>query len=79
VGSSLPAQEPIGSYYADFVCRDRRLIIEVDEGQHAERVADRLRDSNLTALGYRVVRIWNNEVIENIDGVLQHLLSELRK
>jgi very-short-patch-repair endonuclease len=75
-GFKFARQEPIGAYYADFVCRDRKLIVEVDGGQHAESAADRLRDDNLAALGYRVVRIWNNEVIENIDGVLQYLLSD---
>jgi very-short-patch-repair endonuclease len=78
-GFKFTRQELIGSYYADFVCRDRRLIVEVDGGQHAGKAADRQRDSDLTALGYRVVRIWNNQVIENFDGVLQHLLSELRR
>ena len=61
----------------DFGCRERRLVIELDGGQHAESPEDRLRDRALSALGYRVVRIWNNDVIENMDGVLQGLLSEL--
>jgi very-short-patch-repair endonuclease len=72
-------QEPIDRYYADFVCRERRLIIELDGGQHTERTKDRQRDSKLCALGYRVIRIWNNDVIENLDGVLQMLLTELEK
>jgi very-short-patch-repair endonuclease len=72
-------QEPIGKYYADFACRDRRVIVEVDDGQHAESVSDRQRDTDLAALGYRVIRIWNNDVIENIAGVLEMLLSELRR
>ena len=58
-------------------CRERRLIIELDGGQHAESPKDRRRDRALCALGYRVIRIWNNDVIENLDGVLQRLLSEL--
>ena len=44
-----------------------------------ERPTDRQRDSRLRALGYRVIRVWNNDVIENADGVLQMLLSELEK
>jgi len=55
------------------------LIIELDGGQHSDRHKDRQRDSELSAHGYRVVRIWNNDVIENLDGVLQTLLSELEK
>jgi len=72
-------QEPIGRYYADFVCRERCLIVEVDGGQHDRSDTDRQREAALTALGYRVVRFWNNEVTTNIDGVLQTLLTELNK
>jgi very-short-patch-repair endonuclease len=72
-------QEPIGRYYADFACREQRLIVELDGGQHQGSAADRQRDSDLAALGYRVIRMWNNDVIENIDGVLEMLLSELRR
>ena len=64
-------QEPIDRDYVDFVCRERRLIIELDGGQHSERPEDGHRDSELSALGYRVIRIWNNDVIENLDGVLE--------
>ena len=78
-GFKFVRQEPIGRYYVDFVCRERRLIIELDGGQHAENPEDRQRDHALCALGYRVIRIWNNDVIENLDGVLQTLLSELEK
>ena len=78
-GFKFVRQEPIGQYYVDFVCRERRLIIELDGGQHAESRDDRHRDRALCALGYRVIRIWNNDVIENLDGVLQTLLSELEK
>ena len=55
------------------------MIIELDGGQHAESSEDRHRDHALCALGYRVIRIWNNEVIENLDEVFQRLLSELEK
>jgi very-short-patch-repair endonuclease len=78
-GFKFVRQEPIDRYYVDFVCRERRLIIELDGGQHAESRDDQQRDRALTALGYRVIRIWNNEAIHNLDGVLQRLLSELQK
>ena len=78
-GFQFVRQEPISRYYADFVCRDRHLIVELDGGQHAERPKDRQRDSELCALGYRVIRIWNNDVIDNLDGVLQMLQSEREK
>jgi very-short-patch-repair endonuclease len=76
-GFKLVRQEPIGRYYADFVCRDWRLIVELDGGQHAERRDDKERDSELCGLGYRVIRFWNNDIVDNLDGVLQTLLSEL--
>ncbi len=72
-------QAPIGLYTVDFVCRERKLIVEVDGGRHAESVRDRARDAALGDLGYRVVRFWHNEVIENIEGVLENLQSELEK
>ena len=78
-GFKFVRQEPVDRYYADFVCRERGLIIELDGGQHAERPRDRQRDSKLRAFGYRVIRIWNTDVIANLDGVLQTLLSELEK
>ena len=62
-GFKFVRQEPIDRYYVDFVCRERRLIIELDGGQHSERPEDRQRDNELAALGYRVIRIWNNDVI----------------
>ena len=59
-GFKFARQEQISRYYVDFVCRERRLIIELDSGQHAESPEDRHRDRTLCALGYRVIRIWNN-------------------
>ncbi|HEY1257686.1 MAG TPA: DUF559 domain-containing protein [Stellaceae bacterium] len=78
-GFKFVRQEPIGPYFADFVCRERRLVIEVDGGHHAESATDAKRDATMRKLGYRTVRIWNNEVLGNIDGVLQMLKSELEK
>ena len=78
-GFKFARQEPIVRYYVDFVCRERRLIVELDGGQQADSTQDGHRDRALCALGYRVIRIWNNDVIENLDGVLETLLSELEK
>src|SRR5271154_2325443 len=74
-GFKFARQQPIGRYYIDFVCREKQLIVEVDGGQHADNVAE--RDAYVGALGYRVVRIWNNDVLANIEGVLEMLKSEL--
>jgi very-short-patch-repair endonuclease len=53
-GLKFARQQPLGPYYADFVCREQRLVIEVDGGQHADSASDRRRDALLTTLGYRV-------------------------
>ncbi|GIL06493.1 MAG: DNA methylase [Betaproteobacteria bacterium] len=77
-GYKFKRQVPIGRYVADFVCLERMLIVEVDGGQHADRVAsDRERTKELEALGYRVLRFWNNEVMGNLQGVQQTILREL--
>ena len=70
-------QEPIGPYIVDFVCRERRLIIEVDGGQHADNKHDQVRDQWLTQRNYRVLRFWNNEVLGNMDGVLEVIAAAL--
>ena len=77
-GFKFKRQAPVGEFVVDFVCLDRQLIVEVDGGQHAEQTADDLvRTQRLEALGYRVVRYWNNEVMGNIYGVLADLLKYL--
>ena len=76
-GLKFTRQQPIGPYCVDFICREQRLVIEVDGGQHADSASDQRRDAHLNSLGYRVIRVWNNEVLGNLDGVLQMLASEL--
>jgi very-short-patch-repair endonuclease len=78
-GFKFVRQEAIGSYIADFVCRDKKLIIEVDGGQHAESKRDRVRDRVLTAAGYRVLRFWNSDVLSNREGVLSVILGNLQE
>lgn len=72
-------QAPIGPFFADFVCLEKRLIVEVDGGQHAENVRDQERDAWLNQEGYRVLRFWNNEVLTHLDGVLGVIAGELAK
>src|ERR1051326_216543 len=75
-GLKFRRQVPIDRYVVDFFCADAHLIIELDGGQHA--TADETnRTRALEAMGYLVLRFWNNEVHENIDGVLQTILSVL--
>jgi very-short-patch-repair endonuclease len=69
-GCKFRHQVPIGRYIVDFVCHDARLIVEVDGGQHdhlSQREAERSRF--LQNQGYRILRLWNNEILENLDGV----------
>ena len=77
-GCKFVRQEPIGPFIVDLVCREKRLIIEVDGGQHATDQRDAARDQWLAQHSYRVLRFWNNDVLENIDGVLESIAMALR-
>ena len=77
-GMKFVRQEPVGPYIVDLVCREQRLIVEVDGGQHAESPRDAIRDRWLRNHGYRVLRFWNNDVIANIDGVLEATADTLQ-
>ena len=76
-GCKFVRQEPIGPYTVDFVCREHRLVIEVDGGQHAENAADLARDQWLNRHRYRVLRFWNHDLIRNTDGVLETIAAAL--
>ena len=78
-GFKFVRQERLGNYIVDFLCREQKLVIEIDGGQHAGNIKDILRTQFLNAEGYRVIRFWNNEVLSNMEGVLQMVLSELTK
>jgi very-short-patch-repair endonuclease len=73
-GTHFRRQVRIGPYIADFACR---IVIEVDGGQHDRSVADEKRTKVLEASGYRVLRYWNNDVLSNIDGVLEDIVSAI--
>jgi len=70
-------QQPLGPFIADFVCQERKLVIEADGSQHSENISDARRDRWLEAQGYIVLRFWNNEINENLDGVLMAILKAL--
>lgn len=76
-GFKFVRQEAIESFIVDFVCRDRKLIVEVGGGQHSENAKDGIRDEALRAAGYKVLRFWNSDVLKNKNGVLQVIASEL--
>ena len=78
-GNRFRRQHPLGPYVVDFVCLEKRLILELDGGQHAEQVKDDLtRTCWLERQGFRVIRFWNNEALENWDGVEQVILEQLQ-
>jgi very-short-patch-repair endonuclease len=79
-GLKFKRQVPIDRYIADFCCADARLIVELDGGQHATRISeDANRTKILEAMGYLVLRFWNNDVLQNIDGVLEEILNTLKQ
>ena len=73
-------QVPIGKYVVDFLCIDKKLIIELDGGQHNEPnniKYDEIRTEYLKEQGYKVLRFWNNEVWNNIEGVIETIINEV--
>lgn len=75
-GIKFRRQQIIGHYIADFVSMEHKLIIELDGGQHAEQIAyDNQRTEFLNEQDYRVIRFWNNEVLQNTEAVLNEILK----
>ena len=73
-GLKFRRQQPIGKYIVDFVCLEKKIIVELDGGQHAllkETQNDTKRDQWFEAQGYKVLRFWDNEVLTNTQGVLE--------
>jgi very-short-patch-repair endonuclease len=78
LGARFRRQQPIGPYIADFACLERKLVIEVDGGQHAESEYDVARDAWFREHGFRVLRFWNHEVLGNIAGVTEAIYQALQ-
>ena len=76
-GAKFRRQQPIGPFIADFVCQEARLIVEADGGQHSDSASDVRRTEFLERAGYRVLRFWNNDILENLDGVAQAIAAAL--
>ena len=79
-GFHIRRQAPFRGYYLDFVCFDRRVVIEVDGGQHSEDVQaahDATRDMVLRREGFRVLRFWSNMVMNDTDGVMDAIVLAL--
>src|SRR5882724_10268696 len=79
-GFHFRRQVPRDGYILDFVCLRKRLIIEVDGGQHNDdrhAINDRIRDTNFSQQGFQILRFWNNEVDKNLTSVLEAIDSAL--
>ncbi len=68
-------QLPIGPYIADSACRQAKLVVELDGGQHADCERDKRRDAFLEAKGWTILRIWNNALDENPEGVFEAIVA----
>ena len=72
-------QVPIGPYIADFVCYSAKLIVEADGGQHAENGYDQVRDAELNRRGFRLLRLWNNDILARPDDVSETIWAALHE
>ena len=80
-GVKFRRQQVIGDYIVDFVCYEKKLIIEIDGGQHSESQVeskDQVRTNKLKSQGFRILRFWNNDVNDNPDGVIVSIKEALR-
>ena len=81
-GFHFRSQVPIKNFIVDFACYHPRVIVEVDGSQHSTPHhvrRDAARDAMLVADGFRIVRVWNNEINENLEGVFDQILHELTR
>lgn len=77
IGLKFRRQVPIGTFIVDFLCYEQKLIVEVDGGQHADSKKDQVRDIWLKNQGYRVLRFWNVDVLQNTSGVLETIIQSI--
>src|SRR5262249_26201487 len=76
-GYKFRRQHPIGPFVADFPCTEQNLIVEADGGQHADNPDDERRTAWLESQGWRVVRFWNHEILQNSESVIDTVLAVL--
>ena len=78
-GYKFSRQIPVAGFVCDFVCREAKLVVELDGGQHDRQAAsDASRSRMIGDEGYRVIRFWNHDVLGNVEGVLQAILAALQ-
>jgi very-short-patch-repair endonuclease len=78
-GYRFRRQHPIGDFIVDFACTKHQLVVEADGGQHADKAEDERRTAFLQAVGWRVIRFWNNDVLANTEGVIETVLRVLHE
>jgi len=78
-GCKFRRQHPFLDYVLDFVCLERRLIVELDGGQHLESERDHVRDGRLKEAGFEVLRFWNNQVLQEMDAVVEVIFAALQR
>lgn len=80
LGVNFRRQHAVGKFIPDFVCIEKKLILELDGGQHLEQEDyDEERTKYLNSLGYKVIRFWNNDVMKNMDGVILVIMQAVEK
>ncbi len=77
LGVRFRRQEPLAGCIVDFVCKERKLVVEIDGETHVDEQADARRDEHLARLGYTTVRFWNDDVYDNIGGVIETIARAL--
>ncbi|TRC72963.1 endonuclease domain-containing protein [Mesorhizobium sp. WSM4310] len=76
-GYRFTRQFSIGPFFADFCCRERRLVVEIDGSQHAGSSHDRRRDDFMRGQGYSILRLWNHDVLKHRTSVCEAILAAL--
>ena len=76
-GYKFVRQFPIGPFYADFACRERHLVVELDGSQHADSPSDRVRDAFMQNAGYSVIRFWSHDARSHTRSVCETILATL--
>ena len=80
LGFKFRRQVPIGDYIIDFLCKEQKLVVELDGSQHQEQVEyDQRRSEYLEQQGYRVVRYWNHDVLQQGEVVLEDIVRRLQE
>jgi very-short-patch-repair endonuclease len=78
LGFKFRRQQPVEGFIADFACFEVKLVIEIDGGQHFDSVKDAARTAKLEAAGWTVIRFWNVDVHESMDGIYDRIEEALR-